>query len=164
MLLEKIAVLSRSITTKKKSASKGVSQTSPSSSSEKQSSHSAWFDDKSLSDLTELGDGPEFIQSLVRNFIADGKKHVARIKDSANSDYLEYWEALHALKGSSTELGAKKLVQVCIKGESLKPYDIGTDKVFQVCSEIEFIFSETAKALSKAVDISTNEISLLPKR
>jgi len=164
MLLEKIAALSMPKTTDKRPVLKNFSEASTSKSAEKQSSHSSCIDEGSLNELAKLGDGPEFIQSLVRVFIDDGKKHVIRIKDSANSDYLEYREALHALKGSSTELGASKLVDICLNGESLKPYDIGTDKILNVCNDIEFIFLETAKALSEAVDMNTSEISLVPKR
>ena len=65
-----------------------------------------------------------------------------------DNDYLEYREALHALKGSSTELGAKTLASVCQKGEALKPYDIGGEQIKETAAEIEKTFIRTSAALS----------------
>ena len=68
-------------------------------------------------------------------------------------DYLEYRECLHALKGSATELGAIKLVEICTVGESAKPYDIGSDKVIFTCKQIDEVFKNTVAALDDAVTV-----------
>ena len=60
-------------------------------------------------------------------------------------------ESLHALKGSSTELGAGKLVAICQKGEKLKPYDLESAEIYQICSELEEIFNNTVTAFEHAV-------------
>ena len=73
-----------------------------------------------------------------------------RINAAVEDDYLEYREALHALKGSSTELGAQKLVEVCLKGEALKPYHIGKSATEKIAAEIAEVFQHTSAALSNA--------------
>jgi two-component system sensor histidine kinase RpfC len=112
---------------------------------------SEWYDYTVLHELDVLGEEPEFIKSLFKNFNAEGGRHILNIKSAMEDDYLEYRENLHALKGSATELGARKLVEICEKGESLKPYDIGSEKIFQLCSELEKIFRNTVTAFNKAV-------------
>ena len=79
------------------------------------------------------------------------EKHVIDAKKSMYDDYLQYREHLHALKGSATELGATELVQICLKGERLKPYDMGSEKVRELNSEVERIFNLTVTALQQAV-------------
>ena len=68
-------------------------------------------------------------------------------------DYLEYRENLHALKGSAIELGANRLEGVCIEGESLKPYDMGSEKIDSMCQQIEAVFNKTVTALTSAVTV-----------
>jgi two-component system sensor histidine kinase RpfC len=73
-------------------------------------------------------------------------------------DYLGYREGLHALKGSATELGAEKLVELCQKCEALKPYDIGTDKIKTLVHQLEHDFTNTVSALGKAVSLAQNQM------
>ena len=158
-LLEKIAVLSQQVGDKKSTAAESLPAESSLQTAIEEPSEPSWFNESALDELAKLGDGPEFIQSLVRNYIDDSKKHVVRIRESARDDYLEYREALHALKGSSTELGASKLVQICLEGEELKPYDLDTDKIYQLSNEIESVYQKTIKALSTAVEIDIDDVS-----
>ena len=159
-LLEKIASLSRNIESNTATPLKhGFQVKEHNQTKQLPGNSSKWFNEKSLQNLSELGDKPEFIQSLVTNFIADGTRHIESIKVSCNSDYLEYREALHALKGSSTELDAGKLVAICLQGESLKPYDIGSEKILALVGQIEDIFSHTGEALAKAVEIDLHKLS-----
>ena len=108
---------------------------------------SEWYDERVLKDLMKLGDY-EFINSLVANFQRDGERAVARMLASVDDDYLELREALHALKGSSIEIGAIKLSTICQQGEALKPYDIGSEKCKKIAAEIERVFLLTSAALS----------------
>lgn len=158
-LLEKIASLSRNIDSDIPNTLKQGTQTRQHNQSNPLAKDTEWFNEKSLQNLSELGDKPEFIQSLVTNFIADGTRHIKNIKTACDNDYLEYREALHALKGSSTELDAGKLVAICLQAESLKPYDIGSEKILTLVEQIEDTFIHTSKALAKAVEIDLHEIS-----
>jgi two-component system sensor histidine kinase RpfC len=148
-LLEKIAVLSRNI--HRESASNNRHKAAAGNLLANDYPDSPWFNETILHELSLLGDEPNFIKGLVENFIGDGTRHIERINDAASHDYLEFREALHALKGSSAELGANKLVDICLKCEALKPYDIGTDKIQSMVSEITRVFKLTAEALSSAV-------------
>jgi len=148
-LLEKIAVLSRNI--HRESASNNRHKAAAGNLLANDYPDSPWFNETILHELSLLGDEPNFIKSLVENFIGDGTRHIERISDAASNDYLEFREALHALKGSSVELGANKLVDICLKCEALKPYDIGTDRIQSMVSEITRVFNLTAEALSTAV-------------
>ncbi|MCZ6723125.1 MAG: ATP-binding protein [Gammaproteobacteria bacterium] len=148
-LLEKIAVLSRNI--HRESASNNRHKVAAKNLLANDYPESPWFNETVLHELSLLGDEPNFIKDLVENFIGDGTRHIERISDAASNDYLEFREALHALKGSSVELGANKLVDICLKCEALKPYDIGTDRIQSMVSEITRVFNLTAEALSTAV-------------
>jgi two-component system sensor histidine kinase RpfC len=121
-------------------------------------SESPWYNENVLEELSMLGDDPSFIQSLVANFIKDGEKRMDAIDSSMLDDYLEYREGLHALKGSATELGAEKLVEICRKCEALKPYDIGTDKIKTLVHQLEYDFTSTVSALGKAVSLAQNQM------
>ncbi len=160
-LLEAIAVLSKSIKptskTQRKAASTSPTPSSPpapnSSPVQFQSSFdkSEWYDHMVLYELHVLGDGPEFVNSLLKNFHISGKQHLEKIKSALHDDYLEYRESVHALKGSSTELGGSKLVEICLAAEALKPYDLGSEKVISLIERLEDTFDKTVTALFAAV-------------
>lgn len=122
-------------------------------------SESDWYDNLVLHELDILGDGPEFIRNLIKNFERDGAQHVLNLKKAMLDDYLEYRDSLHALKGSATELSAYKLVEICQEAERLKPYDLGSEKINQMCFRIEEVFNETVTALKNAVTVEQSAYS-----
>lgn len=144
-LLEKIAILSHNINRdvankdNKPVSNKRIAFDYP---------QSPWIDEAVLHELSMLGDEPNFLQNLLGIFVCDGTRHVEQIRKASSHDYLEYREALHALKGSSTELGATRLVAICEKGEALKPYDLGSDKIQALVVELENIFQHTAEGFT----------------
>lgn len=109
------------------------------------------FDQSVLNNLAALGEGIEFVQSLIESFVADGRRHVTTIITAAAEDYLAYRESLHALKGSASEFGAKPLVDLCIQAEQLKPYDVGSVRIKNLSREVETIFNLTAASLTQSV-------------
>lgn len=108
-------------------------------------------DSQVLTELAKLGDSPDFITNLVYDYLKDARKHVQRIKITSEDDYLEFRESLHALKGSSTEIGAHELANVCILGESFKPYQLGSEEVSKLILDIENAFLRTEEVLSYSV-------------
>ncbi len=112
---------------------------------------SSWYDYTVLHELDILGGDPDFIHLLLENFCKQGRQHVVNIKSTIEDDYPEYRENLHALKGSATELGAGRLVDICLEAESFKPYDIGSDKIARLYTRLEKIFDNTVSALNSAV-------------
>ena len=114
---------------------------------------SEWYNNIVLHELDILGDDADFLKTLLRNFEKEGSQHILNIKHAMYDDYLDYRESLHALKGSATELGANRLVEVCMEGEALKPYDLGGEKINRMCTHIEDVFVNTVTALNNAVTI-----------
>ncbi len=147
-LLECIASLSKNI--RKSKARKVPLARESRTHSPSHFAESEWYDNVVLHELDMLGDDPDFVNTLLRNFEKDGAQHILNIKKAMYDDFLEYRENLHALKGSATELGANKLVEICNEGESLKPYDIGSEKINKMCLAIEEVFNMTVAALNNA--------------
>ena len=152
-LLDRIAAISREANIKSSALPQEESATSIDEGRVRNvdagSTEPVWYDKRVLQELSDLGDF-SFLQTLVHNFERDGGKQVERIMRSLDDDYLQYREALHALKGSSIELGAKKLSTICARAETLKPYDIGGESIKKIAAEIEQAFVETTAALSNA--------------
>ena len=154
-LLEKIASLSRNLDTVKfEPQDRRLSSVK----SGNISSQSPWYDENVIHQLSMLGNEPSFMPSLVTNFIKDGEKHIASINSAMQDDYLEYRERLHSLKGSATELGARKLVEICIQCEALKPYDIGSAEINALSHKLEDCFYNTVSALNTAVSPDQKQI------
>jgi two-component system sensor histidine kinase RpfC len=148
MLLETIATLSRNIACAR--PAKSVPRKSRTH-IRSNFTESAWYDSVVLHELDVLGNDPDFVRTLLRNFEKEGSRHISNVKVSMQNDYLDYRENLHALKGSATELGAHKLVEACLEGEALKPYDLNSDKMRKMCEHIEDAFNNTVNALNNAV-------------
>jgi two-component system sensor histidine kinase RpfC len=127
---------------------------------------SEWFDNIILHELYVLGNDPDFIKTLLKNFEKDGARHVLDIKKSMYDDYIRYRDNLHALKGSATELGANRLVEVCQEGEALKPYDMGSKKIGQMSERIAEVFQKTIAALNNAAMAEADNVysKKLPER
>jgi two-component system sensor histidine kinase RpfC len=108
----------------------------------------SWCNVEILTQLFLLDDDIDFMASLINGFEVDGKKHIDLIQSSVHDDYPQFKDSLHALKGSASELGAEKLSELCIKGESFKPYDIGTQKLTLLAKEINYAYVKTIEALN----------------
>lgn len=117
----------------------------------KNKDESIWIDTKVLDELILLGGGKPFLHRLIKGFKEDGDKHLAIIKRAVDDDYFVYRESLHALKGSAIELGANKLVKLCIQCESLKPFDIGTNYIFDLAEQVENTFVQTIESLEDSL-------------
>lgn len=142
-LLEKISVL-----TNQRSGKKAIkSEEKPRLKLEDRNSASLTVNKSALGELAKLGDSNDFINELVFDFLRDGKKHIRRIKQASRDDYLELRESLHALKGSSTEIGAVELANYCLTGESFKPYQLGGREISKFVYELELVYKRTEETL-----------------
>ena len=119
---------------------------------------SEWFDNMVLHELEVLGDDSDFIKTLLQNFEKEGSQHVRDIREAMVDDYARYRDKLHALKGSATELGANRLVDACLQGEALKPYDMGTEKIERMSDQIDDVFRKTIGALSHAAMVEQGNV------
>jgi len=117
---------------------------------------SSLFDEAVINELALLG-GDSFIQQLINGFKTDGKKHLSFLKKTAEDDFLGYRESLHALKGSATELGASKLVSLCLEAEEIKPYEMATPRISSLYSQIETTFTNTISAMEATIISDTQK-------
>jgi len=108
------------------------------------------FDETVINELALLG-GDSFIQQLINGFKKDGKKHLSLLKQTAEDDFLGYRESLHALKGSATELGASKLVSLCLEAEKIQPYEMTSSRLLTLYTDIETTFTDTVLALEATI-------------
>ncbi len=113
---------------------------------------SPWFDDLQLRRLADLGGGLGFLRQLVRGFRNDGRRHLRELQQASSGDFPSFRDNLHALKGSATEMGATALVALCQRGELLKPFDLGSERMRQLMQELEDCFNQTLLALEVAAD------------
>ncbi|MDH3218978.1 MAG: ATP-binding protein [Gammaproteobacteria bacterium] len=158
-LLECIASLSKNI--RRSQVAKAPAEKESRAFMECNFAQSEWYDNIVLQELDILGEDPDFLKTLLKNFEKEGASHILELKKAMYDDYLEYRENLHALKGSATELGANKLVAVCAEGEALKPYDMGSEKINQMCLKIEEVFNNTVAALNNAATVQED---IYPKK
>ncbi len=104
-----------------------------------------------ISELEQLGGGEQFLKNLVNGFEYDGKKHVDIINQAVFDDYYQFRESLHALKGSSTEMGAIKLAELARRAENIKPEQINSEEIKQLARAIHQAFDDALSALKKTL-------------
>ncbi len=160
-LLEKMAVLTNQAAPLEKIQDM---ETTPTVYFQVDDESAASVDTHALTELAKLGENTDFIKNLVYDFLRNAKKHVQTIKSASKDDYPEFRESLHALKGSSTELGAHELANFCLTGESFKPYQIGTLELSKHINKIDAVFAKTEKVLVNVVkDIDFNDFQGIDK-
>jgi two-component system sensor histidine kinase RpfC len=114
-------------------------------------------DDQSLinyrhfKELESLGGSAEFLANLVEGFVEDGRKHLGIINDAIVDDYYQYRESLHALKGTSTEIGAPFLADLCRQAEHLKPDQLNSTEMHNLVEDINQVFEDTLQSLQNAL-------------
>jgi two-component system sensor histidine kinase RpfC len=108
-----------------------------------------WVDQSVLASYASMKQGSDLLKRIIEAFKLDGLGHIETLLASANDDYLYYRESLHALRGSASELGASYLVTLCRQAEELKPTDIGTAQLIELCQEIETVFNATIVILDE---------------
>ncbi|MDJ0890757.1 MAG: ATP-binding protein [Gammaproteobacteria bacterium] len=107
-------------------------------------------DELALEKLHQLGAGTAFIKELVEGFARDGERIMAELEAAATAqDYPRFRDAVHGLKGSAGELGGAHLVELCLRAERLKPYQVGTPEFASLTAEIKTSFDGTCVALTR---------------
>ena len=73
-----------------------------------------------LSELRQLDECGELLETLITHFIQDTPNQLARMQTSlSQGDACGLAEAAHTLKGSSSNLGATRMQQLCAELEAL---------------------------------------------
>ena len=69
---------------------------------------------ETLQHLTELGSSRNFVDKLVKVFLADNAALLERVEEAiAARNYREFRSLMHAAKGSSASMGTDRLTQLC---------------------------------------------------
>jgi two-component system, sensor histidine kinase RpfC len=96
---------------------------------------------RKLDDLSALGSGPEFVTSLIEDFIADGEDIIRQLEAAAKAhDTREFRELVHALRGSSGYIGASQFYQLLLSLRGIDTRDLGKnadDYVARIKSEFD---------------------------
>lgn len=107
-------------------------------------------DREKLDEILSLGGDPQFFAALLGAFYRDAGRAIERLAGSiATQDYPGMREALHALQGSTAELGALRLTELCVEMRRLKPFDLGSPRPVTLLSQVRQVFEQTQTALSE---------------
>jgi len=109
---------------------------------------SSVLDESVLRRLEALSSTAGFVDSLVEGFITDGGRNLGDLESSVRQrDYPAMRDAAHSLRGSAAEIGARRVVDLCRAIESLKPFDMPTDKASDLAIDLQRAFRATRAAL-----------------
>ncbi|MFI4988574.1 MAG: ATP-binding protein [Alphaproteobacteria bacterium] len=82
-------------------------------------------DRRKLDDLRSLGSGPEFVTSLIEDFIADGEDILRQLdKAAAERNTREFRELVHGLRGSAGYIGASQFYQLLLSLRGIDTHDL----------------------------------------
>lgn len=108
------------------------------------------IDENVLQGLLRLGSGIEFFEELVASFGRDVKNLIKRMRRAVSElDYPALQDSAHALRGSASEFGAYRMVNLCINIKELKPYDMSTKKPAALLEEVEQAFISSSIILDE---------------
>ncbi len=110
-------------------------------------------------ELESLGGSVDFLANLVDGFVEDGRKHLGIINQAVTDDYYQYRESLHALKGTSTEIGAQTLAELCRQAEHLKPEQLNSKEMHHLVDDMNRVFEETLQSLQSALQTLSYQTS-----
>lgn len=101
-----------------------------------------------LKQLEELTSNPTFLKDLIEHFERDGEELICEIEDAADrGDFSRFQDAIHALKGSSAQIGGVQLVNLCGEAEKLRSFALEPFSPMTLVMEIRRTFLATAQEL-----------------
>ena len=108
---------------------------------------------KTLHHLRLLGAmNDNFLDSVIHGFFTEGEQLLARMKEALqNEKYVQFKELAHALKGSSGNLGAEALFQICREISKLNQNELQNSSA-TLLNKINVSFSLTRQALIRYQD------------
>jgi two-component system sensor histidine kinase RpfC len=114
-------------------------------------------DEAVLDGLSRLGGGSRFVGELTKSFRRDSLRSLAAARAAAKSrDYPEWRNAVHALRSSGGELGARRLVEACREAEGLKPYHMESEQPEVLANRIGRALDDTLGGLETYVRASSD--------
>ncbi|MBK5962997.1 hypothetical protein CCR95_02535 [Thiocystis minor] len=99
--------------------------------------------------LQNLGGDSRFFEELVAGFLRDSRRSLQKMAVALQDrDYPMLREAIHALRGSASELGATELVALCATLRALKPFELETPRAAEILAAMQHAYADTATLLT----------------
>jgi len=109
---------------------------------------------RKLDDLRILGSGPEFVTSLIEDFISDGEGIIRQLEAAAKArDTREFRELVHALRGSAGYIGASQFYQLLLSLRGIDMRDLAKnadDYLARIKSEFDRLRTALTQYKSEA--------------
>jgi two-component system sensor histidine kinase RpfC len=68
-----------------------------------------------IDNLRDLGDGDDFVEALIRDYIEDAERHVELITEAVETgDFAAFHDAVHTLRSASANVGATSIFNLCL--------------------------------------------------
>jgi HPt (histidine-containing phosphotransfer) domain-containing protein len=113
----------------------------------------ALVDPTVLDALLSLGSGIDFFDELLQGFERDSARNLEAMDRAASAVDTEAWrDAVHALRGSSIEFGAYRLVELCSEGEELDVAALDPVELVERARVIHSTYEATRLALEEYAD------------
>jgi two-component system sensor histidine kinase RpfC len=97
------------------------------------------IDQRMLTSLNQLGKDPDFVTSLVEDFLKDGEQLLKELAVAAASRQArEFRDIMHGLRGSAVNIGAMSLYQLLLSFRDVGPQEVdrhGQDYVDKISAE-----------------------------
>jgi len=104
---------------------------------------------RKLDDLRTLGSGPEFVTSLIEDFIADGDEIIRQLERAAEAhDSREFRELVHGLRGSAGYIGASQFYQLLLSLRGIDTHEL-TRNAGEYVGRIKTEFDRLRTALTQ---------------
>ncbi|MGH6946014.1 MAG: ATP-binding protein [Kiloniellales bacterium] len=86
------------------------------------------LDHRSLENLQWLGQGEQFVSSLIEDFLADAEDLYAELEQAARQGRVrDFRDIVHGLRGSAVNLGATAFYELLLSYRSVTPSDLESD-------------------------------------
>jgi two-component system sensor histidine kinase RpfC len=104
---------------------------------------------RKMESLRCLSDNAEFYNELVAGFQLDAERSILVLANAMGAgDYPAMREAVHALEGSSMELGAVGLASVAGEFRRLKPFELKSDRAKDLLEQLRQTLAATLQRLT----------------
>jgi two-component system sensor histidine kinase RpfC len=128
------------------------------------------IDSNTISELEKLG-GHDFVAELAGQFVEEGARIVAELKDAAaRSDVLSFRDRLHALRSGAANIGARGLYDMCLAWRALSEAELvvgGVDRISEMEAEFlrveESLFGYCARK-SGVGGMAANPVAIFPRK
>jgi two-component system sensor histidine kinase RpfC len=116
------------------------------------------LDERALADLEELG-GPDFVSSVVAQFVGDAAAVLQRISVAvAEGDVVSFRERAHALRSCAANVGARGLFDLCLAWRDMDARGFNLHGE-EICRELETEFAAIQAHLQAYLNRDTAEAS-----